>query len=958
MRTIFVAFCISLTSAFNSPATGAEPVWIGPDRSIPNVTIAKEFLLGSPATEASLRIAVDFCEAEVEINGVVVATVTPFDLPLAIPVQRWCEMSQNSIRIAMLGDGGPTAVAIALRFSLEDGTVREIHSDSSWRVVRPRADPVPATTFGSVEADPWWQIKTRPTTSAFDEYNQWQEAKDAAIDASRFQVPDGFSVRTVYEVPSELGSWISMTLDDQGRILAGRERSGIARLTLSKGGKTGVEIINEDLKGCHGILWADSSLFVNASDSKALYRLRDSNGDNSFDDLKLLREVPGGGGDHGRNHLVVGPNGMLYSIHGDAVDLPDGFSSRVPTTREFPDGRPKGGHLVATDTGGSTWEVIASGLRNPYSVAFNRDGEAFTYDADSERHVGLPWYRPTRMNHLVPGADYGWRSRGELPWPIYHPDSLPPNVLIGRGSPTVVKFGYTSHFPPPYDQLLFAGDWSFGRLFAVHVVPRGASYSMHPQTFMRGRPLNVVDIEFAANGMMYVLTGGYGTRSTLYQVRYNGPSSTRAPLSTQQRDRAKYSTKMRRLRRALEAAQPEDLDSVEFAWNHLSHPDRWIRHAARTSLERQPTGLWQDRTWTESDPGTALHALLALVRVAMELDSEQAWSRLAATELANLPLHLQVVASRIAGLLVEFDPKTAPSDEVLKQFETMFPSGRRELDRELCSLLVSHHSTKIIEKTLELLSSNPEQQDALHYLLALSKAEHGWNTEHREEYFRLLQGTNHYLGDEGLPDVIRNLQAEALEAIPASVRPRFAELLSSAENDGAVEASVQRPIIRHWTMADFPAEQLRQLRGNLVEGKRVFQEAQCSACHRLGTVGRSVGPDLSGIANRFRRAEILESTLKPSKSISSRYANHVIVTTDGRQHTGQLVWNGFRKSVIRLALDPKRLDQTIEISKHHIESQYESSVSPMPEGLLNPFRREEIESLLNFIESDGRTTAR
>ena len=44
-----------------------------------------------------------------------------------------------------------------------------------------------------------------------------------------------------------------------------------------------------------------------------------------------------------------------------------------------------------------------------YDPAFNGDGEMFPYDADIAWDVGLPWYRPTRVLHLVSGADYGWR---------------------------------------------------------------------------------------------------------------------------------------------------------------------------------------------------------------------------------------------------------------------------------------------------------------------------------------------------------------------------------------------------------------------------------------------------------------------------------------------------------------------------------------------------------------------
>ena len=42
-------------------------------------------------------------------------------------------------------------------------------------------------------------------------------------------------------------------------------------------------------------------------------------------------------------------------------------------------------------------------------VAFNEDGEMLTFDADMEWDAGAPWYRPTRINHIISGADYGWR---------------------------------------------------------------------------------------------------------------------------------------------------------------------------------------------------------------------------------------------------------------------------------------------------------------------------------------------------------------------------------------------------------------------------------------------------------------------------------------------------------------------------------------------------------------------
>ena len=38
----------------------------------------------------------------------------------------------------------------------------------------------------------------------------------------------------------------------------------------------------------------------------------------------------------------------------------------------------------------------------------------------------MPWYRPTRLNHVSAGAEFGWRS-GWAKWPNYFVDSLPPD---------------------------------------------------------------------------------------------------------------------------------------------------------------------------------------------------------------------------------------------------------------------------------------------------------------------------------------------------------------------------------------------------------------------------------------------------------------------------------------------------------------------------------------------------
>ena len=75
-----------------------------------------------------------------------------------------------------------------------------------------------------------------------------------------------------------------------------------------------------------------------------------------------------------------------------------------------------GGWIAQVSPDGQDWQLVANGFRNEYDIAFSPEGELFTYDADMEWDVGSPWYRPTRVNHVTSGAEFGWRS-GTGKWP-------------------------------------------------------------------------------------------------------------------------------------------------------------------------------------------------------------------------------------------------------------------------------------------------------------------------------------------------------------------------------------------------------------------------------------------------------------------------------------------------------------------------------------------------------------
>src|SRR5262249_34584079 len=57
---------------------------------------------------------------------------------------------------------------------------------------------------------------------------------------------------------------------------------------------------------------------------------------------------------------------------------------------------------------------------------------------------------------------------------------------------------------------------------------------------------------------------------------------------------------------------------------------------------------------------------------------------------------------------------------------------------------------------------------------------------------------------------------------------------------------------------------------SLDDGRKKFESA-CASCHRFGSIGTDIGPDLTTIGSRFQKKDILEAILWPSKDISDQY---------------------------------------------------------------------------------------
>ena len=537
-----------------------------------------------------------------------------------------------------------------------------------------------------------------------------------------FHVLDGYQVEKLFDVPrDDLGSWVSLTTDPQGRLYAcDQQEKGLVRITpaaLDGSTETVVEKVPAELSGAQGLLWAFDCLYAvcNGGGFHGLFRLTDSDGDSLPDQVDKLHDIAAGG-EHGAHNILLAPDGKkLFIICGNHTKLPfavtgvtepqtmagirpnqrrvsvaaDG-SSRLPANWDEDQIIPRmwdgnghatgrlapGGYIVSTDPDGKTWELWSAGYRNPYDFGFNADGEIFAYDADMEWDFGMPWYRPTRVNHATSGSELGWRS-GTAKWPAAYPDSLPAMVDIGPGSPVGAAFGYGAKIPAKYQKAFYICDWTFGTMYAIHLTPSGSTYTAEKEEFVGRNALPLTDMTIGKDGAIYFAVGGRGGQSELYRVTYTGTEST-DPINA--KDAAGSAERnIRRQLEAFHAPQENPAAAIDLALKHLGHTDRFIRYAARIALEHQPVETWQAQALALSEPAACINAALAVARQAEPSAQPDVLAGLDRVSVESLDKDtlLDLIRAYELAFIRLGEPTEHVKQQVAKKFAPLFPAGHQ-----------------------------------------------------------------------------------------------------------------------------------------------------------------------------------------------------------------------------------------------------------------------------------------
>lgn len=136
--------------------------------------------------------------------------------------------------------------------------------------------------------------------------------------------------------------------------------------------------------------------------------------------------------------------------------------------------------------------------------------------------------------------------------------------------------------------------------------------------------------------------------------------------------------------------------------------------------------------------------------------------------------------------------------------------------------------------------------------------------------------------------------------------------------------------------------------GDAANGRKVFfgKKSKCATCHRVGSEGGKIGPDLTTIGANRSPADLLESIVLPSATIVREYDPYSVVTTKGRVISGLIV----RDTPEAVHIQPQT-GEPIVVPRREIESVTPDTVSIMPKGLEQALTEKELADVVAFLNS-------
>lgn len=351
--------------------------------------------------------------------------------------------------------------------------------------------------------------------------------------------------------------------------------------------------------------------------------------------------------------------------------------------------------------------------------------------------------------------------------------------------------------------------------------------------------------------------------------------------------------------------------------------------------------------------------------------------KLADDELLDLLRVIQVAhikargdkGDRSGGTYVPLAADAKIAAELSKRFPTSDWQTNRELARLMIYLNAPDAKNKILaelekQRSADVASGlpmnvneekrNQPRENQIHYAYCLGaanpSADGGWSAEQKKQFATWFEHASKWQGGHSFKGFLEYILADWEKTLSDDERTT----LLAWHSKPLAKTVAKKPAPKPKPAKKFSFDEIVQYlesadgqKGSAEKGKAHYESRQCARCHKHGAVGQGgLGPDLTTVSSRFKRRDMLDAILLPSKVISDQYRSYSVKTKDGEIASGLLAVNNDQKIEL-LQSDGTR----VTIPKGTVENMGQSDVSLMPADLLDGLALAEIADLIAFLES-------
>jgi glucose/arabinose dehydrogenase len=372
--------------------------------------------------------------------------------------------------------------------------------------------PSPSTTLFLTETATQTSTVAPPTAIPLTETPTLVPTIPACrVELEGTEIPEGFSLIKFAEIPNPTafafdprGRLYVTSLDGRVYLLHDENQDGCSDRQV---------VFSETYNRPLGVAVHEPTGDVYVSQWRTVTRLKDMDGDNKADDAgDLVRGLPEGL--HQNNSLEFGRDGFLYIGIGSTCNACSELDPRSAPIMRF---------NVNTGEG----EIVATGLRNPYDVAFHPEtGDVFATD-NGRDDLGLnaPF---EELNHILQGGDYGWPdcwNEQDVPG---CEDTIPAVAFFeARSSANGLDFYKGERFPAAYRGNAFVSIFGSSRkvtptgIQRVILTPNGNTYAGQTAWFIRfPQGVKPLPVSSGPDDALYV---GDFAGGAIYRISYGIP---------------------------------------------------------------------------------------------------------------------------------------------------------------------------------------------------------------------------------------------------------------------------------------------------------------------------------------------------------------------------------------------------------------------------------------------------